>query len=347
VKILIHTSWLLAAVLAVLLSAQPSSGAADDLELLAKLANGAPCKAIASEAWARGIPMEGIDPMLPTNTLAEGDSITALVSLCQKGGRRTQWLLYLQVTNTHPAPEDTNPPGRFVMYSSLGTKLEFPSRPVGVLLNMLGPVEENKKRGKIDFKSMSLTLNQGYLALGLDQASAAILRLKQTKIKGHYALGGEPFKEEIVATNRAWAKATGFAAQEEHSLAGAIPALISYFEIAQNTPGLKEILFKLVDLPSLWSIAKSGGIQPDLKFDSEHIRQAFPQTWGFDSGLTAYELPINLTLNRQPALHLTFVAAPPQPPLLACAGVWEMMAENPRDKDLYLTMRVISGKCPR
>jgi xanthosine utilization system XapX-like protein len=51
-----------------------------------------------------------------------------------------------------------------------------------------------------------------------------------------------------------------------------------------------------------------------------------------------------LDLNRQPALNVTLVVTSPRPPFLACGGIVGMLAENPAEKEEYMTMRLISAR---
>lgn len=62
----------------------------------AKLAPAAPCPALVEAARTNHIPIAGLDPPGPAESLEPGDSTTALITLFEKGGRKTQWLLYVE-----------------------------------------------------------------------------------------------------------------------------------------------------------------------------------------------------------------------------------------------------------
>src|SRR5688572_23217685 len=53
-----------------------------------------PCAALVAAAQASKIPLEQIDAQTETDRLDPGDSITGVITMFEKGGRRTQWLLY-------------------------------------------------------------------------------------------------------------------------------------------------------------------------------------------------------------------------------------------------------------
>ncbi len=76
-----------------------------------KLAPVAPCPALVKEAGTRKIPIEGIDSPGEAGTLNPGDSATALFTLFEKGGRKTQWLLLIEAV-VPTAEEKARPPPR-------------------------------------------------------------------------------------------------------------------------------------------------------------------------------------------------------------------------------------------
>src|SRR5688572_10989943 len=221
-----------------------------------------PCEALANVARSHGIPLAGMDGFSDGTNVNPGDSITALVTLVEKS-RRAQWLLYVKADDEKElAVGATNKPSKMVMYSSTGRKLEFASTRVPVTLHTLGPYEASggKRKLKATDKTAQLKLNEGYLGLGLDKAATAIMRLQERKPKGIISFAPRPFSEKEIAATRKRTNSVHLAAEEERALAGAAPALESYFNIVQQTEGLSDILLELVDLPSMWSIARNRGV---------------------------------------------------------------------------------------
>src|SRR5213075_1670223 len=92
------------------------------------------------------------------------------------------------------------------------------------------------------------SVNEDFLALGLDR-SAALLH-QWSKIT-NFSKGVT--SKALLAMNPTPA--------EKQTISAAFPALISYFEIVQHTEGLEDLLRKLIELPSLWSIIKHRGVQ--------------------------------------------------------------------------------------
>jgi len=298
-----------------------------------------PCPALAGIARSHGIPLAGVDSFSEGAVVNPGDSVTALVTLVEKS-RRTEWLLYVNANDQ--AAANTNKPSKMVMHSTTGRKFEFASTRVPVAVRTLGPYDASDQKRKLKpmDKTAHVSLQQGYLALGLDNAAKAAMRLRESKTRGGLAYGPRPFGEKALARGRELTNIIHLTAEEERALGGAGPALESYFTIVQQTEGLSDILFKLVDLPSIWSIARNKGVTANFHFGSKEIRerQVAP------GSPAAYEIPLSLELNGQVALHITLAATRPQPPLLACAGITGLVATRPGAKDTYLAVQLISAK---
>jgi len=159
-----------------------------------------------------------------------------------------------------------------------------------------------------------------------------------------FSFAGTPFNDAEVKAGRQLAEAVKLTSQEERALAGSGPALMSYFSIIQRTSDLEEILLKILEKPSLWSMLRRGGISVSFRTQSKLITPADSTSWGLPAGQPAYYIPVVLELNGQPALNITLVVTAPQPPLLACGGIVGLLAERPGDRENLLTMRVVSAR---
>src|SRR6185312_17454243 len=93
-----------------------------------------------------------------------------------------------------------------------------------------------------------------FLGVGLDQAADVILRRTANTNSANSAKG---------TNSNPLAKLTP---AEKRALAGALPALMSYFEIVQHTKGLESLLMKLIDRPSLWSVIRHRGVSVGVFF---------------------------------------------------------------------------------
>ena len=313
--------------------------------LVSRLAPVPPFPALLSAATANHIPLTQIDPLVKTNLIRPGDSFTALVALFSKRPERMQWLLYLEAVDPSPKERSDNPPRTMVIYNTLGHKVEFVSTPAFVTLRTIGPFVEGETGKKPRNKTARFVLDQGFLGLELDRAAAALLRMRRSQMKGPFASGTEPFNDALIDKCR---KANGtwqVSAEEERALAGSFPALLSYFETAQQAPELVEILARALDRPSVWSLLWHGGISStEFRWDMEHLAPAHAGEWGLSAHPAAYYCPMTLLLNHHPSLDLTLVVTAPDSPLLSCAGVLGLLAEKPGDDKIYLSLRIVSAR---
>jgi len=314
---------------------------------VARLNPVAPCAALVAAAQASKIPLEQIDAQTGTDRLDPGDSITGLITMFEKGGRRTQWLLYLEVVASDEKEKAQKPPPPMVLYSSFGGTQTCASVPAFAVVRTLGPFVDSTKRGKpakAPEKTARFALNKGFLGLGLHHAAAAFRSLEQGPIRGSWGVKHTPFNEAEVAKGRELAARLKITPDQERALMSAIPALLSYFEVVQNAPGLSDILYEIVDLPSAWSLVRNAGIKSiGLRF-GKGAGESSAASWGLAESAPVYDFPLFLELNEQRALNLKFVVTSPNPPLLACAGVVGMLAEHPVDTGKYLTLRIVSAR---
>lgn len=320
-------------------------GAEDKSDWTGKFRPTAPCAAAVASAQANKIPVNQIDPTLDGDALNQGDSITGLVTLHEKGARQTQWLVYMEVVTPGPKDDLDKPQKPMVLYTTGGNKFEFGSSPKMVTVRTLGPFVESsdKRKIKADDKTARFALDKGFLSLGLDRGAAAVMRLKMTKEHGNFGFAGEPFSDSEIAKGRKLAETAHITTDDERALCGSCPALLSYFNFAQHTPGLQDIFFKVVDMPSVWSMVRHVGVSANLKFETEQFRAADAFAWEASGHAPVYYFPMQLDLNNQPALKLTLVVTAPKPPLLGCGGIVGMLAEKPGEKETYLTLRIISA----
>jgi hypothetical protein len=311
----------------------------------ARFAGDSPCGDLVAAAEARKIPLSGIDPAGAPGVLTAGDSFTAIVTLCEKDGKRTQWLLYLCALPSDPGQASGKPRNPMVLYSARSNRFEFASSPAPVRLQTLGPFKGNSsKPAKIKEPSEDFTLDKGFLSLGLDQAVATVHRAIQAKETGRFWFGPQPPNAGQMDEARRVAERLQLTMEEERALAGGIPALFSFFDVVQHTEGLEDILLKVVRKPSLWSVIRHVGVSVNLRIEVKNMVPANPAPWGSLAGSPMYYFPLMLDLNGQLALKVTFVVTSPRPPLLASGGIIGMLAEKPGDNETYLTLKIVSAR---
>lgn len=302
-----------------------------------------PFASTVAAANSNGVPILKMESLLETDAVRAGDSVTALVTLVEKGQRR-QWLLYTRILSP---PTKTNK--SLTIYNSFGNMFEFPSIPTSVSLRTLGPfIDANAKMRppKMLDDSTTLDLDKGFLSLGLEQAAAAIYRLEpKKKTGGRFASGTHKFSDDEIKLAKQLAADWKPTLTEERAFGGSYPALLSYFSVVQHTESLSDILAEVVDRPSLFSLAANLGIR-EVAFDwkGAHPSKLPAAAWGLGEEIPIYEIPMILHLNQHPALNITLIVTAPKPPLLTSAGIIGVLGEKPGKKEPYMVIRIIDAR---
>jgi len=290
-----------------------------------------PCPALVTAASLNQIPMEGMDSASGTNGLQPGDAATVLITFVEKK-KRTQWVLQVEAIKPDPKSPVTKT-NRIAVLSSFGPPVKFESKPAPVKMRMLGPFGAAgwKKPPKSEVAKAQFALNEDFLGLGMEQAAAAVFRWSKIV----------DFNQAVSSNALSVAKPTP---AEQRAVCATIPALMSYFEIVQYTDGLKSLLYKLVDMPSLWSMIKNRGVSVNFSFgDGLAPSPANPADWNLPASSSVYYFPWLVRLNGQPAMRITLVATSPRPPLLICGGVVGVLLERIGDDETCMTMRLVSA----
>lgn len=290
-----------------------------------------PSAAISEYARVHEIPIQDHAPPPETGTpLRPGDRSVAVVSL-RDGRKQNQWLIDFTVVPfsseehekvTALAAQETT------LHTSSGRMMKFGSQPVAISAVVIGPLASNEKRieralQRVEVKRTRIVVNEQFLGLGLDRLASTILSLRgRSSEQGFFATSGAPFPAEQVAKNRSIFDERGINAEDERAMAGATPALLQFFGIVLNTPGLREILFKAVDVP-WWALAKSGGnTSPSIELDGKRMRPA-------KSAEGAYVVPLKISIAGKLALLAELMVERPEVPGSMLAGITAIHAGQP------------------
>jgi hypothetical protein len=282
-------------------------------------------------AATHGLPLTGIDQTRRGAAGAPGDSVTALITL-REGQALRQWLVRLELA----LPTDKERKANSVPESGVnvnGHDYRFSGGdPLALDIRIAGPFAPGKKPPTEERKARTL-VPPNFLALGLDEACRVLVGV----------LHPPPKDGEAPAPAAAPASPPALSAQEERTVGGMFPALVTFFNAAQTTPGIREIMWTVLDLPSAWSLVKHGGrIVPGFTF-GDNISAVEPAAWAMpDRGL--FYLGLDLALNEQPALRVSFVVTSPAPPLLNTAGIVGLVAQSPTKKDKRMDLQVIAAR---
>jgi hypothetical protein len=240
-------------------------------------------------------------------------------------------------------------------FSNLGTRITFDSTQAILELRIVGPFQSDdlSPPQRPPDKRVRIPMVVGFLGLGLDRFAIGVVQLRNAATKTHggtpkleYDVGPNPFPDETVRAQRKIADALGFTSDLELGVIRGPVALIEFFSVVQNTPGLKQILAEMLDKASLgWSFLSSfGKLEPDITPDLSGLGMIVDTgAWGRSLG-PVYRCPLHVALNKKRVLESELWVTSPRPPLLNSAGILGMVVRSTAYKDKLLIMRIIAAQ---
>jgi len=296
------------------------------------------------------ITTEGI-ALAPVGTgIQKEDRVTLLVQSID-GKTLRQWAVAL-IINPRGPEEKKYPSPALTLYLSTGNKVDFGSTlGEGMSIHVVGPFSQAKGSASAKDIWSGALIDTQFLGLGLDAIPACILRMRLMAAhdpsfkdkRFSIQTGSAAFPPEQIASNRAAMECFAVTAAEERSFAGGPLALMDFFDIAAQTPGVKDILFEAVDIPWL-KVATHGG-QFQVNFELMAPFEKSPASdWGLPPETQVYSMGLRVMLFDKPALLCRLAVTSPRVPLLNCAGIIGLAAMRPDGKGPYMMMRVMAAK---
>lgn len=119
--------------------------------------------------------------------------------------------------------------------------------------------------------------------------------------------------------------------------------LLNMMQVIQGSKVLFSVLRQVIDPPSLLSILTNLGVwvRTDVRFDKAVALEPVEID---GHRYPVYELPVELQLNRQPALRCKVLVAEPDSPLNLSAGILGIDAFQPSDPTARVTIRVVAAR---
>ena len=315
----------------------------------------APLAAVKKAAETARVSLEGIEAPASHDGLRSGDRVTALVSLTE-GKKLLQWVIALEVVEPTDQEKKTAAT-ELRLYTASGYQFDFGSGHAVLAIQVFGPLSESDatsaRANAPEVQRRRIQVSADYLALGFDRIPAVVLRerarLKEDSARpqGEFGISTDSFPPETTGASRKAMESIGVTEADERAMAGSLPALISFFEIAASTPGLQEVLMKVLDVP-WWSIVKRGGKMPAVGIDMASVNPSVKEypiaPWGLAEGAKLYSYPFGILLNQKPALLCQLAVTASRPPLLASGGIVGLAAGRPDGKGPVLTLQVVAAR---
>lgn len=140
------------------------------------------------------------------------------------------------------------------------------------------------------------------------------------------------------------------AAPSPHDFDMAFALTMSLQELAGRDPVLQELLFRVVDEPSLWSVATHLGVNVVLSWDTEThpprpVAIELPPALGTEARSSTMELKVN----GDTASWVTLLVTKPTGASRACGGLVGAIAQHPTDAKRIAVVRLLAtrrGKRP-
>ncbi len=280
----------------------------------------------------------------------KGDTLTILVQELDAGKPR-QWAVVLSLQDLKPKERLMRSPG-FTMYLNTGYSARFgPAPPTAVLIHVFGPY--SPKRGGASPKAIwsGALVNPEFLRLGLERTAALFSRISHDsgsdpRLKGlHFTLSvsSNPFPRDQVARDRAATAALEITDAESRAYAGFIPAMMAFFQIVNQTPGMRELLFKILDVP-WWQLVAHGGNISNVSFELlPPFDRLPPSGWGLPPDMNVYSLGLRVSVYGKPTLLCKLALTQPRVPLFNSAGIVGLAVMRPDGKGPRLMIRVMAG----
>jgi hypothetical protein len=297
------------------------------------------------------ISMDGIT-LAPAGTGSRiGDTATILVQAVE-GPRIRQWAVVLSICDIKQEERGLRS-AAFALYLSNGNKVDFEARPFeGMSIHVLGPFSNSDGADGAGNTWSGSLINPQFLGLGLDGAAAVWIRVNKTIAKdpilraSHFSMGisSNPFPADQTSKGRILSDRLSITASEGRAYAGFLVALLNFFQIASQTPGMREIIYEALDIP-WWSIAAHGGRVTSSGFELiKPVEQLSPAEWNLPPNMDVYSVKLLLRIQGKPALSCRLALTAPQVPLLNSAGIIGIAAMRPDGKGPHLMIRLMAGR---
>lgn len=116
-----------------------------------------------------------------------------------------------------------------------------------------------------------------------------------------------------------------------------------FFAILRTNPVMKQILYEVIALPSLWSIVTNLGVRAGFGIDFFTATRVAPERTANACG-PVWSVPMTIDLNDQPALLVRILAAPSHGPAAAAAGVYGLVGQHPRDAGRRVHVQLLASR---
>jgi hypothetical protein len=282
---------------------------------------------------------------------ARGDRAVALVSYGSLAERviPTQWFIRLSMAAPGGGPAGG---GDLILYSTQGDAFAFHSGTKATIdVDLLGPAGGPNALRAAGPTRRRVQASPDFLMLEVSRATAAIHRIRAqikdrpASERGNFGIASAPFPAAEVERDRRQLEPYHLTVDDRRSFAGMVPAFAEFLGIVRNTPGLQEILWQVLERPSVFDLIRHlGNENPDFTVDNAEAVDS-EDLFGPDPARRqpAQLMVVTLDFSGKPVLRIGLLAVAPRPPLEVTAGVLAAAAWGPSHPERVVVVRVVSA----
>lgn len=309
-----------------------------------------PAPGLLSAAAERGVPTERLELTENAGAPPPDDTVVLFVAL-EEPARQTQWLVQLIGPGAVDAAGADGHERVRELYGMDGRTIRFPSRRETYRIVASEPYHAGSAPTRIRFRDLEVAMEAGFLDERMDRAADFMMRTGRARLEGRlredewFSILHRPPQVPDAATRARFVEATGLTDDDERALAATVPALDEFARVIARTPGLRDMLFSVVEKPSLWSIlARWGRLETDFRFHSGEVERREESPAGFDGVGRCYRVPFTFSINGKPALECKMLVTRARRPLRMCGGIIGFVATSPDRPEVRLVVRVVAAR---
>jgi hypothetical protein len=297
-------------------------------------------------AASHGLPLGGIAPG-DGGPARKGDEVTLLVTR-YRGAVAEQWVARLRADDLTDKERSEKRPDA-ITYSGTGRVLHYGFTPAALQVAFAGPFRAAAASGRtgaaVAEKDKRLVTNAQFMNFGLDEFCR--VQLKEMRLRSEGVLQGPgmyyssyPPSPAVLANSKRIEALLHLTAEEDRITGGCWYPLSSFVDMVTSVTEFERVVFRVLDLPSVWSILKHGGVFSGWNFGN-YAKEAGP--YG-STGLPLYRFALQLNMNGQPALKAAALVVAPRPPFEVCAGLTGIYLERPSDPTQRMFIQVVAAR---
>lgn len=308
-----------------------------------------PDPAWAEETQERELPLSGIQ-MAPASAEPHPKDTMVLLVVLDERVRQTQWLVAIQgptaVADAEPARARS-----VIFYGLDGRAIEFPDCRETYRVVALGPRRVGAPQQPIRARIHEVRINGAFLNERLVNAADFMMRAARARAAGRLGeeewftvLPAPPDRPDAAARQR-FVEEAGLSVQDERAIAATVPMLNEFTRVIAVTPGLREVLFSIVEKPSFWSVVtRLGQLETDFRFRSGEVVPSAEPPLGFAGIGPCSVVPFTFSIQGRPAIECTLLVAAPQVPLRMSGGIVALVATSPNRSEVRLIVRLLATR---